>query len=62
MSIKTFEITEQEINFLEEARQTFHQIIQGNTDWRGPEARFAFALLQNVRPKVVETWTDPEAP
>lgn len=57
-SLKFFKITEQEVNFLEEARDTLRQIIQGNTDWRGVEARHALAALLCIIPKQAPTWED----
>jgi DNA-binding PadR family transcriptional regulator len=54
--MKTYTITAQHVEFLDEAIDTLRQIIQGNTDWRGEEAHKALAALLCVIPKMEPTW------
>lgn len=58
MHTKVFEITAQELEFLEEGRDTLRDIIQGRVSERGDEARKALAALLCIMPKMVSTWDD----
>jgi hypothetical protein len=56
-----FEISADDVNAIELARDTFRQVIQGNTDFRGDEARKALSALLRVMPRMSSTWNDGES-
>jgi len=55
MKYPIYTINQLDAECLDVAIDTLRQIIQGNTDWRGEEARDALAALISITPKMEPT-------